>query len=151
MLVRYGLPDIKSPKFIRSMTYYYVPKEFGIINLPKRIYMNKDMKIVFHQALTNVFSYGIQNDIKSFDGCFNLRPVRGYEDEYRKALIDNNVEEAIKYLSKHSWGMAIDINAYENQLGQEGKMSEHIVRSFKDAGFIWGGDFKRKDPMHFEL
>jgi hypothetical protein len=29
-------------------------------------------------------------------------------------------------------------------------MREEIIGVFKESGFIWGGDWKRKDPMHFQ-
>jgi hypothetical protein len=59
--------------------------------------------------------------------------------------------EAARFLSVHSWACAIDVNASENGLNRPPKLSKKFVKCFKDAGFIWGGDFKRPDGMHFEL
>ena len=54
-------------------------------------------------------------------------------------------------MSLHSWGIAIDVNAFENGLHQEPRLSAGFVKCFTDAGFIWGGNWRRKDGMHFEL
>jgi hypothetical protein len=54
-------------------------------------------------------------------------------------------------MSLHSWGIAIDVTAFENGLGKEPKLSSGFVKCFTDAGFEWGGTWKRKDGMHFEL
>ena len=57
-----------------------------------------------------------------------------------------------KRLSSHSWGIAFDINPWENQMGNKDfKIPTKIVEVFKHVGFFWGGDFKSKvDAMHFE-
>ena len=54
-------------------------------------------------------------------------------------------------MSLHSWGIAIDVNAFENGLNQIPKLSPGFVKCFTDAGFEWGGTWKRKDGMHFQL
>ena len=54
-------------------------------------------------------------------------------------------------MSLHSWGIAIDVNAFENGLNMTPKLSPGFVKCFTDNGFYWGGNFKRKDGMHFEL
>jgi hypothetical protein len=54
-------------------------------------------------------------------------------------------------MSLHSWGLAIDVNAFENGLNQTPKLSAGFVKCFTDAGFDWGGTWQRKDGMHFQL
>jgi hypothetical protein len=74
-------------------------------------------------------------------------------------------------LSRHSWGIACDINPRENfawsPTGAETKihpftqgwykkyprgLSQTLVLCMKKAGFTWGGNWPRfRDPMHFEL
>ena len=47
-------------------------------------------------------------------------------------------------LSRHTWGIAIDINT---------RSSYHprVVEIFNDWGFAWGGTWTSPDAMHFEL
>jgi hypothetical protein len=54
-------------------------------------------------------------------------------------------------MSLHSWGIAVDVNAFSNGLGKEPTLSAGFVKCFTDAGFDWGGVWKRKDGMHFQL
>lgn len=60
-------------------------------------------------------------------------------------------------LSNHAFGTAFDINAAWNGLGRtptpvgkEGSVLELVEIAHKH-GFYWGGNFSRKDGMHFEL
>lgn len=63
-------------------------------------------------------------------------------------------------ISRHSWGIAIDINAAWNGYGTDGAAKEdhgsvaELVPIFEKHGFAWGGLWKplsAKDPMHFEF
>lgn len=101
----------------------------------RRIYCNRDMSGPLIRALGNVRDRGLIHELKTFDGCFNIRDVRGEPGRF----------------STHAYAMAIDINADENPLGSEPKMSPELVACFTDEGFIYGGTFKRKDGMHFQL
>ena len=47
-------------------------------------------------------------------------------------------------LSWHEVGRAIDI-------GNTGAAFDTIKSAFLDAGFVWGGTFKKTDNIHFEL
>lgn len=100
----------------------------------KHIYMNKLMRDPFLRVLKNIKDAGIASELKTFDGAFQIRLVRGDTEK----------------ISAHSWGVAADINASENQLGTAGNMSPKIVEAFESEGFQWGGKFKRCDPMHFQ-
>lgn len=55
-----------------------------------------------------------------------------------------------KPLSLHSWGIACDINWFENHYKGESKLHPIVVNAFKSIGFTWGGDWRTKDPMHFQ-
>jgi hypothetical protein len=100
-----------------------------------RIYCNKDLHAPLKLALQNLLDRGLAKEFKTFDGGFMLRMVRGTTDA----------------LSTHSYGLAIDLNAAENGLGKEPKLSAEFVQCFKDAGFSWGGSFSRKDGMHLSF
>ncbi len=54
-------------------------------------------------------------------------------------------------LSKHAWGLAIDLNVYDNPEGSKPKMDSRIVAIFEKWGFRWGGRWTKPDGMHFEL
>ncbi len=59
---------------------------------------------------------------------------------------------ATKPLSRHAFGLAFDVNPWENMPGTDGKIPIHIAQFFEKQGFKWGGRWSRKkDPMHFEL
>jgi hypothetical protein len=64
---------------------------------------------------------------------------------------EGNIDLAMKYVSIHSWGCAIDCNAFENGLGKPPKLTPGFVKCFTDAGMEWGGNWKRPDGMHFQL
>jgi len=102
----------------------------------KRIYINKDFKDKLSLAFTNLEKTGLHTEIKTFDGCYNDRSVRGRNSK-----------------SLHAWAMAVDLNASVEKLGQAGtQWSGRFVAIMKAAGLFWGGDWKgRKDSMHFAL
>jgi len=120
----------------------YLPKEISkyLVNTVdrkpvERIFCNSDMHEPLLAAMDNLLSAGAVSELKTFDGCYNVRYVRGSDSVF----------------SMHSWALAIDLNAKDNPLSSFGTWSDRFIRCFTDEGWIWGGDFKsRKDPMHFE-
>ena len=135
----------------KNMIVWVVPNHLRVGVIPKKIYCNKDFVKQLEKAFVNLIDRGFIKELKTWDGCFNIRPIRGYEDQYKEAIKAKNYELASKYLSVHSWGMAIDVNRAENGLGQKPKLSLGFVKCFTDVGFTWGGTFKRSDGMHFEI
>jgi hypothetical protein len=130
-LKRYGKPDAAN----KCMVLWDVPTELEIGMIPKRIYCNKDLVKPLENAFKNLIGRGFVSEIKTWDGCFNIRTKRG-----------------LNSMSLHSWGLAVDINAFENGLNTKGKLTAGFVRCFTDAGFEWGGNWSgRTDPMHFQL
>lgn len=99
----------------------------------RHIYCNKDITHGILQGIYNIKEAGLQEELKTFDGCFNIRFVRGTTNEP----------------STHSYGLALDLNAVENPLGGPIALSSGFISCWKSAGFSWGGDFKRVDGMHF--
>lgn len=128
---KYGEPSNAN----KNLVLWDVPTELEIGVIPKRIYCNKDLIKPLTTAFKNLIERGFVNELKTWDGCFNIRYQRGSRTK----------------ASLHSWAIAIDVNAFENGLGKEPKLSQGFVKCFKDAGFDWGGDWKRKDGMHFQL
>jgi hypothetical protein len=128
-LKKYGDPTKES-----GMTLWDVPKELEIGVLPKRLYCNKDMILPLTKAFKNLISTGCVKELKTWDGCFNIRKKRG-----------------LTSMSLHSWGIAIDVNAAWNQLNMTPTLSKEFVNCFVTAGFEWGGLWERSDGMHFQL
>jgi len=56
-------------------------------------------------------------------------------------------------LSRHSWGIAIDLNVKDNPVGAIDKQPAELVKRFEAEGWYWGGNFAgmNRDPMHFEV
>ena len=135
-LEKYGEPDIQFER--KWMTLFIVPQDLGVklLPLPRRIYCNKDMVTPLGTALHNLIRRGCNEELRTWDGCFNIRA---------KKLNP-------KVLSLHSWGIAVDVNAAWNQLRKPPTLTLGFVGCWKDAGFSWGGDWKiAKDGMHFQL
>jgi hypothetical protein len=132
-LKKWGDPAITTNE-LKYMTLWDVPSHLEIGVIPKRLYCNKLMIGPLMQAFSNIIDRGLIDELKTWDGCFNVRKKRG-----------------LKSMSLHSWGIAIDINAAWNGLGKEPTMSNRLVKCFTDCGFEWGGTWTRKDGMHFQL
>lgn len=116
------------------MAVWDVPAELEIGVIPKRLYCNRAIVGPLSNAFKNLIDRGCVSELKTFDGCFNIRKKRG-----------------LSSMSLHSWGIAIDVNAFENQLNMIPQLSAKFVKCFTDAGFDWGGSWARKDGMHFQL
>lgn len=96
------------------------------------------------KALRLVCDRGLAKELKTYDGCWNIRPKKSGQG-----------------LSVHSWGLALDFNADTCPFQDPSSptwpdlvrdMSDDFVRCFAEAGFEWGGLWKSvHDPMHFQL
>lgn len=98
----------------------------------EKIYCNKDMIPSLLSAWQNIIDGAMVGQLKTMDGCWNVRKTRGGEG-----------------ISAHAFALAIDINSGTNVLGQKPGMTPGLVKCFTDAGFDWGGNFARCDGMHF--
>jgi hypothetical protein len=127
---KFGEPSASN----KCMTLWDVPTELEIGIIPKRIYCNRLMVEPLKKAFKNLIDTGSIKELKTWDGCFNIRKKRG-----------------LSTMSMHSWGLAIDVNAFENGLYATPKLSPTFVKCFTDAGFDWGGNWLRQDGMHFQL
>lgn len=96
---------------------------------------------IAQQGLQSVFDVG---DANSAGGCHNPRFNR----------LANST--SIGFLSRHSWGMALDTNtrgscqgcAPPNIATRSGGCD--AVRILRKHGFAWGGNYLTPDGMHFE-
>jgi hypothetical protein len=128
-LKKYGDPHKEN-----NMILWDIPTELEVGVIPKRLYCNKDLVEPLSKAIKALIQTGNIKELKTWDGCFNIRKKR-----------------KLSSMSLHSWGIAIDVNAAWNGLGMEPKLSPGFVKCFTDNGFDWGGTWKRKDGMHFQL
>ena len=55
-----------------------------------------------------------------------------------------------KSLSRHSWGIAWDVNPTTNQYGRPSTQAKELIAIWESAGFVWGGRWAPTDAMHFE-
>ena len=128
---KFGDPHTNEGSF---MTLWDVPKKLEIGMIPKRIYCNMYMPPFLQIAFTNLIKTGCVKELRTWDGCFNIRKKVGG-----------------KSLSLHSWGLAIDLNAAWNGYGQKPALSKQFVSCFTLAGFDWGGAWSKPVGMHFQL
>ncbi|ABS03185.1 M15 family metallopeptidase [Kineococcus radiotolerans] len=79
-------------------------------------------------------------------GGYNFRPIRGYEEQWGRTRNP-------KYLSNHSWGLAVDLNAGANPMGSPVRSDFPRDETYAIAAkwsLSWGREWSRPDPMHFE-
>ena len=84
-----------------------------------------------NQILEEGLAYTLSvQDFKKSGGCYAPRRINRFD--------------AGGSISRHAWGIAIDINT---------KSSYHprVVEIFNSWGFAWGGTWTSPDEMHFEL
>jgi hypothetical protein len=74
--------------------------------------------------------------INTFDGCFLPRHM-GWDPR--------------RPLSRHSWGIAVDVNARLFPYGSRSQQDARLIAAFHRQGFAWGGRWRTPDPMHFEI
>jgi D-alanyl-D-alanine carboxypeptidase len=94
-------------------------------------------------ALNEIAAAGLAGAIdvtntNRYGGCFAPREVRS----------DGGTTGG--NLSRHAWGMALDMNTASNPMGGVPTMDCRVVWIFRKWGFAWGGNFTTPDGMHFE-
>lgn len=136
LIKKYGNPMEKLAGFeSKWMTIFNCQNEFP--SLPfKRIYCHKNLVNELRTVFKALQDKNLLKEIETFDGCFMVRYIRGYE--------------AQKIMSIHSWGLAVDLNAATNGLGKPVTFSSEFLQVWRDLGWNCGADFKRLDGMHFE-
>ncbi len=107
-------------------------KEMPIIG---RATCNKIMWKPLLGALNQVIDEGLENTLSKEEfqksgGCYAPRRINRFN--------------AGGSISRHAWGIAIDINVISGY-------HPRVVEIFNDWGFAWGGTWTSPDEMHFEL
>ena len=143
------------------MNRYGEPGESGLITItlpyPMRLAWDKKTKVTTmrcHRLVADNFlrvfkdllkEYGLEKiqelGIDIYGGCYNLRKMRGGNE-----------------LSKHSWGIAIDLDPERNSLRETDKTARFarpeytkMIDIFYKNGFISLGREQNRDYMHFEI
>ncbi|MEO1061101.1 MAG: M15 family metallopeptidase [Actinomycetota bacterium] len=105
-----------------------------------RLTCHRDALAAFRAAMTEIEEAGLAGLINPTDsrlngGCYVPRLIRGPSGGF---------------LSRHSYGIAIDVNPSTNRFGATPTMDPRIVEIVTSHGFAWGGTWTRPDGMHFE-
>jgi len=129
-LEKFGAPEKEA-----YLILWDVPSALEIGVIPKKIYCHKLLIDPLTRAFGNLIVQGYVKELKTWDGCFNIRKQKG---DTKKPSI-------------HSWALCIDVNAAWNGYNKPPTLSKGFVRCFTDAGFDWGGTWQKPDGMHFQL
>lgn len=102
------------------------------------LYVHRDVASLFEGFLNELVATGYSLDEQDDDWGYVNRDIRG--------------RPGVK--SNHSWGLAVDINAAKNPMGDKlvTDLPKNVSAMAKRWGLKWGGDYRgRKDAMHFEF
>lgn len=99
-----------------------------------KIYGHEAMEAPLREAFHNIVDRGFADQLKTYDGCFNIRAMKGGS-----------------HYSVHSWGLAVDFNAAQNPFGGPVRFTKAFIRCFADASFEPGAAWHTPDGMHFQL
>lgn len=139
---KFGDPVLDRAVFERNnMVVWNCGQEFPVPF--KKMYVNAYILPKLQITFKALQSAGLLSELRTFGGCWMVRPVRGYKN----------------LLSIHSWGIAVDFNVEDNPLGwsrdkclQMGlkPFTEAFISVWRSTGWTCGSDFSRPDGMHFE-
>lgn len=141
LVKKYGNPTIDPLSFERKhMISFDIPNDINaaIPALPNRIYCNKDLAKPLEKVLRALIEQGLHKEIKTWDGCFNIRKQRGSS-----------------VISTHAFGMAIDMNAAHNPFRhtREQCIAKGLIPFTKEFVAVWeknGWTSLPSDLMHFQ-
>jgi hypothetical protein len=86
-------------------------------------------------AIGELQARGLTHLIRTFNGCYSPRMQVG--NTYA--------------LSRHAYGIAVDLNATRNPYGEAPHQDPRLVELMERWGFTWGGRWLVPDGMHFEF
>lgn len=143
---KYGVPNEVGSYLTTVVLPYPMRIAWDTKTTVNKIRCHKDiadnLKAVFDELLS-VYGYEKIKElgIDLFGGCFNFRKMRGGTS-----------------WSKHSWGIAIDLDPARNTLKETSKTArfarpeyKQMIDIFYKHGFISLGREKNYDWMHFEI
>lgn len=97
---------------------------------------HRDIVEDLRRALADIVDAGLTDaiDPSQYGGCYHPRLISADRDG----------------LSRHSWGIAIDVNVDLSVPGLGPPPPPEVIAAFARHGFRWGGDFLQPDNHHFE-
>jgi hypothetical protein len=146
-IAKYGKPNVTGEGYLVSIKLPYPMRlSWDVNSKVTRMSCHKlvadKFLAVFNDLLAHYGLAKIQElGIDLTGGCFNFRKMRGGSD-----------------WSKHSWGIAIDLDPARNQLKESSRTARFarpeykpMIDIFYKHGFISLGVEKNFDWMHFEI
>lgn len=143
---KYGVPNQKGTYLVTIKLPYPMrlswDKGTKVTKMSCHKLVAENFTKVFNELL-EVYGYEkiVELGIDLFGGCFNFRAMRGGSD-----------------YSRHSWGIAIDLDPERNQLKETSKTArfarpeyKQMIDIFYKHGFVSLGREKNYDWMHFEI
>jgi len=143
---KYGFPN-ENPNYLTVLNLPYPMRLAWDKNVfVKKITCHKlvsdKLELIFKDILNHYGSDKIKDlGIDIYGGCFNFRKMRGGND-----------------YSRHSWGIAIDLDPERNLLKETSKTARFarpeykpMIDIFYKHGFVSLGREKNYDWMHFEI
>lgn len=144
---RYGEPNVTGAGYLVTIDAPFPMRlAWDTKHVVKRISCHRLVADKLKAALTEILQvYGLPRiqelGIDLYGGCFNYRPMRGGSEP-----------------SRHSWGIAIDLDPSRNQLRETSRTARFarpeykpMIDIFYKHGFVSLGREKNYDWMHFEI
>lgn len=144
---KYGTPTETGAAYLVTVNLPYPMRlAWDLDTTVTRLRCHKLVAIKFEEVFKDILAtYGLPRikelGIDLFGGCFNFRKMRGGSA-----------------WSKHSWGIAIDLDPARNTLKETSRTARFARPEYKDMidifykhGFISLGREKNYDWMHFEI
>jgi hypothetical protein len=144
---KYGTPTITGADYLVTLELPYPMRlAWDLDTKVNKIRCHKLVKDKLKSVFDDLLSrYGYEQivdlGIDLFGGCFAYRKMRGGSS-----------------WSKHSWGIAIDLDPVRNQLKETSRTARFarpeygpMIEIFYEHGFISLGKEKNYDWMHFEI
>lgn len=143
LIDKYGMPDEAGTNLVMiNLPYTFMYGKVPVKRMKCHKLVADKFLAVFNDILAH---YGIEEikrlGIDRYGGCFNYRKMRGGTQ-----------------LSRHSWGVAIDLDPTRNTLKETSKTARFarpeyapMIDIFYKHGFLSLGREKNYDWMHFEI
>jgi len=144
---KYGTPTMDGKAYLETIPLPYPMRlawdTKAVVNKMTCHKLISDKLIAAFSEILKVYGYPKIKElgIDLFGGCFNFRQMRGGSD-----------------YSRHSWGLAIDLDPERNQLKETSATARFARPEYKEMidifykhGFISLGREKNYDWMHFEI